>query len=65
LQFYEAADVWRELVFRKEWLIDYEKREEELFNRFLKDLKTEKIDENAQYPPARAWSTTAALTLKG
>lgn len=36
---------------RKEWLIDYEKREDELFNRFLKDLKTEKIDENAQYPP--------------
>ncbi len=38
---------------RKEWLIDYEKREDELFSGFLKDLKTGKIDENAQYPPLR------------
>lgn len=42
-----------ELSLRKEWLINYEKREDELFNRFLKDLKMEKIDENAQYPPLK------------
>jgi hypothetical protein len=39
------------IAFRKEWLIDYEKKEMECFNRFLEDLRARKIDENAQYPP--------------
>jgi hypothetical protein len=38
------------IAFRKEWLIDYEKKEMEHFNKFLKDLKAGKIDENTQYP---------------